>query len=255
MSPDAATGAAALAIARPAAAGEPADAGENADGARFSGFVAVSAAPGIDGALALSSGSGSGAPAPVTEAAPLAAGDPAAAGREPATGPETAADACLWSDEDRRWMQRALELARAAEAAGEVPVGAVLVRDGVLLGEAGNAPIGCHDPSAHAEIRALRAAGRAAGNYRLPGSTLYVTLEPCPMCAGALVHARVGRVVYAAPDPRTGAAGSVYDLLRDPRLNHRCQVDAGLAAEDSADLLRRFFRARRKPPAAAPDPA
>ena len=125
----------------------------------------------------------------------------------------------------------------------------------MLLGEAGNAPIGSHDPSAHAEIRALRAAGRAAGNYRLPGSTLYVTLEPCPMCAGALVHARIGRVVYAAPDPRTGAAGSVYDLLRDPRLNHRCQVDAGLAAEDSADLLRRFFRARRKPPAAAPDPA
>lgn len=157
---------------------------------------------------------------------------------------------------DRRWMQRALALALAAEAAGEVPVGAVLVRDGQVLGEAGNGPIGAHDPSAHAEIRALRAAGLAAGNYRLPGSTLYVTLEPCPMCAGALVHARVERVVYAAADPRTGAAGSVYDLLRDPRLNHRCRVDSGLCADDSAALLRRFFRARRKPAGAPPtDPA
>lgn len=142
-------------------------------------------------------------------------------------------------------MRRALRLARRAEAAGEVPIGAVVVREGRLLGAAANAPIGSDDPSAHAEILALRRAARRAGNYRLPGATLYVTLEPCAMCAGAIVQARIARVVYAACDPRTGAAGSVFDLLGDPRLNHRAEVTAGIEAEASAELLQAFFRRRR----------
>jgi tRNA(adenine34) deaminase len=147
--------------------------------------------------------------------------------------------------EDERWMGRALELAREAAEAGEVPVGAVVVRGGELLGEGRNGPIGRHDPAAHAEIIALRAAGAVAGNYRLPGATLYVTLEPCPMCAGAMVHARIARVVYAAADPKSGAAGTVMDLVRDPRLNHRCEVAGGVLAEPAGDLLRGFFRSRR----------
>ena len=151
-----------------------------------------------------------------------------------------------WLPEDERWMQRALGLAHQAAAAGEVPVGAVLIRDGVVLGEGRNTPISAHDPTAHAEIVALRAAAAAVANYRLPGSTLYATLEPCPMCAGALVHARVGRVVYAAADPRTGAAGSVFDLLRSPQLNHRCQVSGGLYAESASELLSSFFALRRE---------
>ena len=142
-------------------------------------------------------------------------------------------------------MQRALELAREAAAEGEVPVGAVVVRDGQLLGAGRNAPIGRHDPAGHAEILALRAAGAAAGNYRLPGATLYVTLEPCPMCAGAMVHARIARVVYAAADPKSGAAGSVMDLVRSPHLNHRCEVAGGVMAEPAGELLRAFFRSRR----------
>ncbi len=150
-----------------------------------------------------------------------------------------------FSDPDTQWMRCALELARAAAAAGEVPVGAVLVRNDELLGAGRNQPIAAQDASAHAEMVALRAAGQAVQNYRLPGSTLYVTLEPCPMCAGALVHARVARVVFAAADPRTGAGGSVFDLLRDPRLNHRCVVEGGLLEEESAGLLRAFFAARR----------
>ena len=150
-----------------------------------------------------------------------------------------------FTDFDTDCMLRALELAREAAAAGEVPVGAVLVREGVILGEGRNQPIAQHDASAHAERVALRAAGQAAKNYRLPGSTLYVTLEPCPMCAGALVHARVERVVFAAADPRTGAGGSVFDLMRDARLNHRCVVEGGLLEAESAALLREFFAARR----------
>jgi tRNA(adenine34) deaminase len=146
---------------------------------------------------------------------------------------------------DTHWMRRALELAQWAAREGEVPVGALLVKDGALIAEGWNRPIGRHDPSAHAEIQALRAAGQALANYRLPGTTLYVTLEPCPMCAGAIVHARVGRVVFAAPDPRTGAAGSVYNLLQSNELNHRCEVQGGVLAEESAALLRHFFRARR----------
>lgn len=143
-------------------------------------------------------------------------------------------------------MERALELAMRAEAEGEVPVGAVLVRGGKVIGEGWNRPIGEQDPSAHAEIMALRDAGRREGNYRLPGTTLYVTLEPCPMCAGAIVHARVGKVVFGAPDPRSGAAGSVFDLLpSDGRFNHFTAVEGGLLAERSGELLRAFFRARR----------
>jgi tRNA(adenine34) deaminase len=142
-------------------------------------------------------------------------------------------------------MARALELAREAERAGEVPVGALIVREGVVLGEGWNRPIGQHDPTAHAEVVALRAAAAAAGNYRLGGATLYVTLEPCPMCTMAMVHARIARLVYAAPDPRQGAAGSVLDLAAHPAFNHRLEVSSGVGSEASAELLRAFFRARR----------
>ncbi|WP_457676686.1 tRNA adenosine(34) deaminase TadA [Thiolapillus sp.] len=148
---------------------------------------------------------------------------------------------------DRDYMQRALELAGHAETQGEVPVGAVLVRNGEIVGEGWNRPIGRHDPSAHAEIMALRDAGQRLRNYRLPDTTLYVTLEPCPMCAGAIVHARVGKVIFGASDPRTGAAGSVFDLLpSDARFNHRTEAEGGLLADQSAELLRQFFRARRR---------
>lgn len=147
---------------------------------------------------------------------------------------------------DERWMRRALELAaRARDAEGEVPVGAVLVADGELMGEGWNRNITLNDPSAHAEILALRDAGARLGNYRFPGATLYATLEPCAMCAMALVHARVARVVYAATDPKTGAAGSVFDTLISPRHNHRIEVSAGLFAEESGLMLREFFRSRR----------
>lgn len=149
------------------------------------------------------------------------------------------------SPSDEYWMRRALACAERARDAGEVPVGAVLIRAGVELAAGWNAPIGRHDPTAHAEIRVLRRAAAAAGNYRLPGSTLYVTLEPCVMCAGAIVQARVGRVVYAAPDPRAGAAGSVYDVLTAGRLNHRPLCEGGLCGEQAAALLRAFFRSRR----------
>lgn len=142
-------------------------------------------------------------------------------------------------------MSRALELAHHAESEGEVPVGAVVVKDNRIIGEGWNSPIALHDPSAHAEIRALRAAAGSERNYRLPGSTLYVTLEPCPMCAGAIVHARVERVVFAATDPRSGAAGSRFQLLNGTALNHQCIVEPGVMADESSDLLKRFFRMRR----------
>jgi tRNA(adenine34) deaminase len=129
---------------------------------------------------------------------------------------------------------------------GEVPVGALVVRDGEVIGEGWNRPIGDHDPTAHAEIVALRDAASNVGNYRLPGSTLYVTLEPCPMCAGAIIHARIGKVFYGASDPRGGAAGSVFDLLpSDDRFNHRVETEGGLLAGPCSDLLRTFFRLRR----------
>lgn len=142
-------------------------------------------------------------------------------------------------------MQRALAFAQMAEAKGEVPVGAVVVRDDKVLGEGHNCPIETSDPTAHAELIALRNAAKAVDNYRLLGSTLYVTLEPCPMCAGALVHARVERVVFGAPDPRSGAAGSVINILASDALNHRCQISAGVLQEQCAALLANFFRAKR----------
>lgn len=147
--------------------------------------------------------------------------------------------------QDLAWMTRALTLAERAEAIGEVPVGAVLVGEGRVLGEGFNTMIRDRDPSAHAEINALRMAGQAQDNYRLPGSTLYVTLEPCSMCAGAIVLARVERVVFAASDPRTGAAGSVFQILDHPELNHRCRVEGGLLSEASSAMLKAFFRKRR----------
>jgi len=146
---------------------------------------------------------------------------------------------------DIHWMRHALTLALRAAREGEVPVGAVLVKEGRLIAEGWNRPIGHHDPTAHAEIQALRAAGRVMENYRLQGTTLYVTLEPCPMCAGAIVHARVKRVVFAAADPRTGAAGSVFNLLQSGELNHRCEIEGGVLADESGKLLRGFFRAKR----------
>ena len=142
-------------------------------------------------------------------------------------------------------MERALELARVAAAAGEVPVGAVIVRHGEVIAAGFNRPIGTCDPTAHAEMIALRAAGDVLRNYRLLDSTLYVTLEPCAMCASAMVHARVQRLVYGATDPRVGAAGSVLDVLAEERLNHRAEVVAGIRAEECAALLREFFAARR----------
>jgi tRNA(adenine34) deaminase len=146
---------------------------------------------------------------------------------------------------DITFMQRALELARQAEAAGEVPVGAVIVKDGVIVAEGSNRPIGANDPTAHAEIVALRAAGQALGTYRLTGTTLYVTLEPCAMCASAMVHARVQRLVYAATDPRAGAAGSVFNIVQHPTLNHRVECTGGVLADECGRMLRDFFVARR----------
>ena len=147
---------------------------------------------------------------------------------------------------DEQWMRRALELAAHAEAAGEVPVGAILVRDNEILGEGWNCPIGQSDPSAHAEIRALRAAGVATGNYRLIDTTLYVTMEPCAMCAGALVLSRVDRLVFGARDPKAGFCGSLGNLVADSRLNHRLQVSEGVGSEEAARLLRAFFARLRE---------
>ena len=142
-------------------------------------------------------------------------------------------------------MERALTLADQAEAADEVPVGAVLVRQGEVLGEGFNAPIGRHDPTAHAEIRAIRAASKTVGNYRLPDTDLYLTLEPCAMCAGAIIHARIQRVFIAAREPRAGAAGSLLNILDHPQLNHRCEVYFGLLEQQSAKRLKSFFKRRR----------
>ena len=154
--------------------------------------------------------------------------------------------AAAFSVEDERFMRRALELAEhARDAHEEVPVGAVLVLDGQIIGEGWNRSITTHDPSAHAEIVALRDAGARVANYRFPDTTLYVTLEPCVMCAGAIVHARVARVVFGADDPKTGAAGSVFDALTSERHNHRVEVSRGLCAYEAADMLRGFFKQRR----------
>ncbi len=142
-------------------------------------------------------------------------------------------------------MLRAMQLATLAEAQGEVPVGAVLVAQNKVIGEGANSPITLNDVSAHAEILALRRGCEVMQNYRLPDSTLYVTLEPCAMCAGAIVHARVSRVVIATREPRAGAAGSIFNVLQNDHLNHRCQVEYGLMGTESADTLQRFFRAKR----------
>jgi tRNA(Arg) A34 adenosine deaminase TadA len=151
-----------------------------------------------------------------------------------------------FTPDDEAYMRRALQLAEhARDAENEVPVGAVLVQDGQIVGLGWNRNITLHDPTAHAEIMALRAAGQKLSNYRIVGATLYVTLEPCAMCSMALVHARVGRVIYGTIDPKTGAAGSVFDTLVSDRHNHRIDVQGGLLAEESAALLRDFFRARR----------
>ena len=149
---------------------------------------------------------------------------------------------------DDAFMAEALALARAAQARGEVPVGAVVVREGAIVGRGGNAPIAASDPTAHAEIAALREAGRALGNYRLPGCTLYVTIEPCAMCAGAILHARIARLVYGARDPKTGACGSVVDLFAEPRLNHHATAEGGVLADECGKLLSDFFAARRAAP-------
>ncbi len=143
-------------------------------------------------------------------------------------------------------MRRALELAALAEQENEVPVGAVVVRDGVLVGEGWNRTIGLHDASAHAEILALRDAGQRLGNYRLPGCELYVTLEPCCMCAGAIIHARLARVVFAATDPKTGAAGSRFELLQHAAHNHRVEVAGGCLAGECSSRLQAFFQRRRE---------
>ena len=146
---------------------------------------------------------------------------------------------------DENWMRYALQLAQQAALQGEVPVGAVLVQDDNILGEGWNQPISLNDPSAHAEMLAMRAAGQVAANYRLPNTTLYVTLEPCCMCAVAMIHARIARVVFGAYDPKTGAAGSLFSVLNDPRHNHQVQISGGVLAEECAELLRTFFRERR----------
>lgn len=147
--------------------------------------------------------------------------------------------------DDLRWMREALALAQHAAAVGEVPVGAVVVKDGAIVGRGFNQPVGLHDPSAHAEVQALRDAARTLGNYRLEGCTLYVTLEPCAMCAGALLHARVARVVWGASEPRTGAGGSVINLFAEPQLNHHTSTTAGVLADDATALLTDFFTQRR----------
>jgi tRNA(adenine34) deaminase len=151
----------------------------------------------------------------------------------------------MQADLDQQFMALAIEQANCAALAGEVPVGAVLVRHGLVLAKAFNQPISLHDPSAHAEMQVLRAAGRAEGNYRLPGTTLYVTLEPCAMCAGAMLHARVERVVYGAPDPKTGAAGSALNLFDNQLINHQTQAEGGVLVEECGQVLKRFFKERR----------
>jgi tRNA(adenine34) deaminase len=148
--------------------------------------------------------------------------------------------------DDAHWMAEALALAAAAGERGEVPVGALVVLDDVVIGRGGNAPIASNDPTAHAEIAALREAAQALGNYRLVGCALYVTLEPCAMCAGAIQHARIARLVFGAHDPKTGACGSVLNLFAEPRLNHHTTVVGGLCADECGALLSQFFAARRR---------
>ena len=149
-------------------------------------------------------------------------------------------------EQDLSMMKIAMDLAKEAAAAGEVPVGAIVVKDGQIIGRGSNAPIGLHDPSAHAEIQALRDAANNIGNYRLVDCTLYVTLEPCAMCTGAIQHARISRLVYGASDAKTGACGSVVDLMAETKLNHHTEVTNGIMAEETGTLLSNFFKERRR---------
>lgn len=146
---------------------------------------------------------------------------------------------------DIEFMQQALALASSAANNGEVPVGAIVVKDGQVIGRGGNAPIGLHDPTAHAEIQALRQAATHLGNYRLVDCTLYVTLEPCAMCAGAIQHARIAKLVYGASDPKTGACGSVINLMAEPKLNHHCEVVGEVMAVECGTIISAFFKQRR----------
>lgn len=146
---------------------------------------------------------------------------------------------------DQQFMRTAIEQAQLAAQSGEVPVGAVLVRDGQVIAKAFNKPIATHDPSAHAEMLALREAALSEKNYRIPGATLYVTLEPCAMCSGAIFHARIGRVVYGAPDPKTGAAGGALNLFSEKQINHQTTIEGGVMGEECGQLLRDFFKGRR----------
>ena len=179
------------------------------------------------------------------------AGAPQTTLSEPTARSERDSTDAVAGDADLHWMRHALALAERAEREhDEIPVGAVLIdAEGAVIGEGWNRNIGDHDPTAHAEIVAMRAGGAALANHRLIGCTLYVTLEPCAMCAMAAVHARVARVVYAASDPKTGAAGSVFDLLADPRHNHRVEVQGGLLAEEAGAMLTHYFRRKRGKPA------
>jgi tRNA(adenine34) deaminase len=154
---------------------------------------------------------------------------------------------CVSSVDDAGYMAEALTLAREAQDRGEVPVGAIVVKEGSIIGRGSNAPIAANDPTAHAEIAALREAGRTLGNYRLADCTLYVTLEPCAMCAGAILHARIARLVFGARDAKTGACGSVVNLFEEPRLNHHATVEGGVLAEECGKLLSDFFTDVRRP--------
>lgn len=154
---------------------------------------------------------------------------------------------------DESYMQLALQLADLAALAGEVPVGAIVVKDGIIIGRGSNSPIGMHDPTAHAEIAAMRDAAQHLGNYRLVDCTLYVTLEPCAMCTGAVQHARIAKLVYGAGDPKTGACGSVVNLMAEPKLNHHTEVIGGVLAEQCGAILSTFFKQRRKNKTATDD--
>lgn len=160
-------------------------------------------------------------------------------------------DAANFTAEDKQWIRHAMDLAQRAESEGEVPVGAVVVCDGRIVGEGWNRTIGQNDPSAHAEILSLREAGQRLGNYRMPECSLYVTLEPCCMCAGAIIHARLQRVVYGAADPKTGAAGGRFDLLQNSAHNHRLEVTPACLGEECSEQLKKFFQRRREERAAS----
>ncbi len=151
-------------------------------------------------------------------------------------------------DHNVKWMQRAFELAQKAKEYDEVPVGAVIVHEDKIIGEGWNQPISSHDPTAHAEIIALRNAGNNVGNYRLPGATMYVTLEPCAMCAGAIVHARLSKLIFAVADPKTGACGSIFNLLQTEELNHKVEIDKSIMEDECRALIQTFFKEKRLKP-------